>query len=458
MNKGIVALAIVLVGVMGLFFCVYLRDKSSEARIYEPGAKIVPEQGAAKKTPPKRDAAWDSSTTRATPGRTGGSGGAARERHSEGTDRAAPGGAIEGQVLRADTGEPITEFEVRFEKRSPRLSDHGFVRVQDADGRFRLEGIAPGQGMVVVRAVGFGPGSEAIAEVRKGETVTGVVIHLEPVAVIEGTVTDTRGRRVPDALVFLDRLPAKRARVRRAVARSDGDGKFRYEPRAPSPLNLVVWHEDYAPTTTAALPEPGSPTQCPVVLGEGATVEGKVWRGREAAIGQRVEFMPQFDDLGFSQSTQTGADGSYHLTKLPSCDAAVLVTLAGESAQGTRTKQWNGVLNDGQVVMADFEFAPADSIIEGTVLLDGKVPERATLSLLIYTAAGEEGRYTEMDSDGSYRFEAVPMGPVSLTVDAEDAEGRLGFDETRFQIGEGEVRQTDFNLHLIKGMGNATQP
>jgi len=103
--------------------------------------------------------------------------------------------------------------------------------------------------------------------------------------------------------------------------------------------------------------------------------------------------------------------------------------------------------------MEDFEFSPADSVIEGVVTFDGKTPEHATLSLLVYTSAGEEGRRAKVGRDGTYRFEAVPAGPVSLTVDAEDADGRLGFDEERFRLGEGEVRKLDFGLTTLPGIG-----
>ena len=475
MNKAIVALSIVLAGLVGLFFLAYFRDRASSTQVHtvtrvpSPGSARREAPPAKRKTPLDQSGAPHSSEPPPEPQE------AAPSLSSAGPSisPASAGGVVEGQVLRADTGAPVPSFEVKFENRSlrpsARASDAGFVAVEDAEGRFRLENVPAGRGVLAVRAEGFASASEHVAQVRPGEAVSGLVIRLDPVTLVDGLVKNVQGANVAGALIFLERIPPEPDQDREAVGKSDSEGRFEYESVANEPFRLAVWHEDYAPAFVTVTTEPGvtapsestrrgTPTvPCTVILGPGAVVEGTVWYGGSLLPGQPVTFRPQFEDLGFAATVETDATGRYRLAKLPACDASVSVTLAGEN-QGNRTKQWNGLLEDNQVVTADLRFAAADSIIEGTVLMGGEAPERATLSLLVLTEDGEEGRTTEIASDGSYRFEAVPAGPASLTVNGRNAAGQLGFDEASLRIRNGETRQVDLDLSVIEGSGVLKPP
>ncbi|HEO70835.1 MAG TPA: carboxypeptidase regulatory-like domain-containing protein, partial [Candidatus Hydrogenedentes bacterium] len=325
--------------------------------------------------------------------------------------------------------------------------------VQDPGGRFRLEDVPPGDGRVAVRAVGFKEDNQRVSDIEPGETVRDMVFRLDVAVGIRGRVENTSGAAVAGAMVFRERLPSETMRERAAVARSDSTGRFLYETNEAGLMNLIVWHVGYAPAAVSVVPEYGTQTEYTVVLGDGATVQGKVWVGREAAPGLMVRFEPQFDDFGYHEVTQTQLDGSYRLAGLPSCDATVTVTMEGATPDAMREKHWSGFLDEGQTVMADFQFAPANSAVRGKVTFQGKAPARATLSLLVFTSSGEEGRRTDVNRDGTYRFDDVPAGPVSLTVDAEDDAGRLGFDEERFRLEEGEIKEVDFELNVLPVVG-----
>src|SRR5690606_15199864 len=72
-------------------------------------------------------------------------------------------GAIEGQVLNADSGQPIQNFEVKAGSFSPSSYNDGFTTVSDPGGRFRLDDIPVFDQQhlerVTARAEGFAVGS-----------------------------------------------------------------------------------------------------------------------------------------------------------------------------------------------------------------------------------------------------------------------------------------------------------
>ncbi|HOZ49758.1 MAG TPA: carboxypeptidase-like regulatory domain-containing protein [Candidatus Hydrogenedentes bacterium] len=442
MNKGFVVLAVAMAALVGLFFFAYFKDRNRTRDVaYEPlpapvAAPAVEEpEPVVKQMPPAEPTPTPAEEPQPEP--------------------AKGDAAIEGQVVRAGTGEAVPKFEVKFEQRSGHLGadDKGFLEVEDAEGRFRLDQVPPGRGLVIVRAIGFKVGSAPVADIGAGQVVTDVVVQMTPVTLVRGLVKSARGGCVADALVFREVLPPESSRERQAVARSNDAGEFFYEPKMGGAMKLVVWHPNFAPAVSSVTPVPDETTECVVLLGDGATVEGRAWQGMNALVGLQVTMKPQFDDFGFEASAETDASGRFRIVKLPSCDATVSVILPGASEEGQRTKQWNGFLENGQTALVDFEFPVATSVVYGSVTYNGEMPERASLSLLVYSEAGEEGRFVEMAADGTFHFDAVPAGPASLTCEAEDNDGHLGFDEERFLLHEGEQREVRLNALAVETLG-----
>ncbi len=326
-----------------------------------------------------------------------------------------------------------------------RISDEGFETVEDPEGRFKLTGVSPGRGHVVVRAKGFADGAKEVAGLGPGANVAGVVVALEPEAVVEGLVRDSMGARIQDAKVYEGRLPGSRTRDAHVLAETDENGLFEFQTGRTEQMTLVVWHPDYSCGWTRVTPELGVLTECTVVLARDVTVRGVVRVDGRPAGGRTVFFVPQFDaQLGLREKTATDDDGTFEFTGLPSCDAKITATAANG-----RAKEWNGFLDEGQVKEIVFDFAQASCTVEGRVLFEGQVPPDASLSLLVFTKAGEEGRYARIDEEGRFRFDSVPAGPVSLTVDAKNAAGKLGFDEKRFRLREGDTHRVEFQLKPI---------
>ncbi|HEY6911794.1 MAG TPA: carboxypeptidase-like regulatory domain-containing protein, partial [Myxococcales bacterium] len=141
------------------------------------------------------------------------------------TIRLGPPSGIEGTVVAAGSGQPVSGAQVAV---SPHDSNGDSGRaVSDKAGAFAVEGLAPGSYDVAVSAEGFADVS------RRGVTVDPAQrfplrVELRQNGAVEGVVRDAAGRPVESALVrasaarFGNSFPAASVE-----ARTDGDGAYR---------------------------------------------------------------------------------------------------------------------------------------------------------------------------------------------------------------------------------------
>jgi hypothetical protein len=113
---------------------------------------------------------------------------------------------VEGVVL-TSAGEPANGANVMLEPVGEvRAIPRGFASFRanaaDKDGKFRIEGMAPGRYRVVARK-GTGEGRSGEFSIGPGETVGGVNVTIEETIEIRVEVKDSAGNPVEGALVFL---------------------------------------------------------------------------------------------------------------------------------------------------------------------------------------------------------------------------------------------------------------
>ncbi|MDX9974624.1 MAG: sigma-70 family RNA polymerase sigma factor, partial [FCB group bacterium] len=149
---------------------------------------------------------------------------------------------LKGRVLRADSGEPITDFAICPTGRSEpmfkgsditadALPASSGLHFHDPAGAFTLKDteITMGRGspLLVVQAEGFATQAVPIAP-NATESGVETVVRLVPEARIEGIVVDSRGQPVPQAFIIpgrpLDISPEKLATFARAC--TDTEGRF----------------------------------------------------------------------------------------------------------------------------------------------------------------------------------------------------------------------------------------
>ncbi len=165
-------------------------------------------------------------------------------------------GAIAGRVVRWGDRSPVASVTVHFLR--PGIT---VPPVQtDAEGRFRMEGVAPGRyGLFVDPASGYRSG-ERIVFVRENETLTGVEIAVFPAASISGTVWRGRSRPAQGVRVWAVSVPegGQHAPHRLGVALTDDQGRFairglapgRYRIQAeipPQEVREMDWNDDAPP-------------------------------------------------------------------------------------------------------------------------------------------------------------------------------------------------------------------
>ncbi len=118
------------------------------------------------------------------------------------------GGAVEGIVMDAARGEPVTSFTVGggdlvdVEDDAPGGQNpfSGGQLVEDAGGSFRVESVRPGKSALRFSAPGYLPATVDV-EVVEGETRKGVIVQLTPGGVVRGKVVDGGGQPVVGAQV-----------------------------------------------------------------------------------------------------------------------------------------------------------------------------------------------------------------------------------------------------------------
>ena len=148
------------------------------------------------------------------------------------------GASIEGRIVDATTGDPITEVEISTPQQNgvPRV-----VATTNAEGRFTIQGLAAGSYSLTTNKEGYArlrsenrkaPGNPGVwITVRDHQALKDVVLWLQKSGVVTGRVFDTHGRPVSGAEVTLVRAAYDRYGEREltphGTAHTNDRGEFR---------------------------------------------------------------------------------------------------------------------------------------------------------------------------------------------------------------------------------------
>ncbi|WP_437738405.1 carboxypeptidase regulatory-like domain-containing protein [Sorangium sp. So ce1335] len=176
-----------------------------------------------------------------------------------------PGSVLEGRVVEAGSGAPIAGAKI-----SPGMEQRwgpGEVRPvsSDAEGRFRVTGLAPGRYKPTARAAGGYGQARASVVLGVGQTSSEVVIEMHPASSVAGRVEVAPGGGpcTSGAVTLVHEGSGWLSAVLEA------DGSARFEGLLPGSYQVMVFCQDHA----------SEPTYPAVEVGE-ADLEGLVWTVR----------------------------------------------------------------------------------------------------------------------------------------------------------------------------------
>lgn len=263
-------------------------------------------------------------------------------------------GVIRGRVVRADTGEPLRRAQVRVEDRTARDLSGTEVTITDAQGRYELTQLPPGQYHLKASRGGYVDleygQRHPFERGRPIELADGAVLEkidfaLPPGAVVTGRVVDELGEPFARVSVSLSRRRydnGTRRLVSENGASTDDRGEFRIFGVAPGDYLIVATFQTlnlgsrdrmrYVPTyypgtaiateaqrVTIAAAQDVTGLTIPLVRSATATVRGVVRSAGDTPIGPFTLVIARDVTGGLDAGMSDGAaapDGSFSIAGL----------------------------------------------------------------------------------------------------------------------------------------------
>jgi hypothetical protein len=358
-------------------------------------------------------------------------------------------GLVSGTVVDAATGEPLEGVW---------LNTEGASEDTDAEGKFALAGVTPGEQEIRTSRDGYVPARLSVA-VKAGEEVSGVEIRM------------SAGEQL---VVYVSRAsdgsPVEGARVRAgggmpvpAVAGgkegTDAQGMVVVRGLVPGRVTVTVSAEGLAPKEIEGVPIPAT-EPLRVALGVGGTVRVRVLDESGRPAGGRMVLLGRGGDMGGGQSTDPGGLTVFEHVE-PGEVVVALMTFEAAGTFGFESRTRKVVVVEGEEVAV--EFGPETEVL---VKLSGRLLDRgkpvAGRMVVLFPAEMEGGlaelmgglKMVPTDTEGRFAVDRLAPGRYWLM------SGSIGGEEMGagipVTIGEGgDVRQ-DFELPAGRLAGKVT--
>lgn len=362
-------------------------------------------------------------------------------------------GAISGNVVN-ESGNAIAEFYVVAVPSAP--PSRGARRSLSAggDGRFLVDGLAPGEYGVTVHAEGFKAGKAERISVKPGVTSDVGAMVLGRGGRILGTVSSSEGASVAGATVAL--APSFIG----ATTTSDARGSFELAGLEEGVVGLKVSHPDYADAFVGnvEIRSEREPVEVRVELGPGGRIEGRVQDRDGAPLpGRALRLERRFRD---DETATTGPDGAFRWDGLPTGFSRV-VLMSADSNASVRVQERAVEVKAGETTHVVFEsrpiFVSGHVTKRGASVVDAHVafrPEGAGGGFWTVTGsqpiAGPIGLNAITGPDGFYELYVESPGAYVAELTASDGSA---FPEKRIVIPDRETHALDLGFDTVSVTG-----
>lgn len=364
-------------------------------------------------------------------------------------------GAIEGHVVAAETGEPLTDFSIAHARgRNKEFSWGMNLELQpmhNDEGRFSLTNVQAGDVTLIARAPGRALKFHTGERVVPGQTTSGVVIALEPGVSLEGRVADASGAPVAGAMVFEGPVPrvSPMHYPDLAGATSDETGRFVLSDLSRMTKSVSAYHEDHQPGGVVNVDlSKDMPDPVTITLGGGGAIEGRVLLGDQPVSGAHIQLLVENGQQTGRTAAQTDAQGRYTMPNLSACEGQLRADISlGPGLMNERMRFLPIVVEAGETTVADFVFPVDECRIEGQLAYNGEPPQHMGISIDVVGSDGvRESFIVPVESDGTYAIENVPSGTVTFSLAWErEPNTRAGWPTALdYAIAPGQTLQQDF--------------
>lgn len=366
----------------------------------------------------------------------------------EKTYRLGPGGTVVGRVVTGGEGEPKPLSNVRVQLKGvvseSELANRPPEQVvrTEADGRFRLEKVSPGQNWIFFRGDGTLADLRRQAGVEHGqETDLGDIVMGGGARVVGRVVRGAEERPVEGARLVISESGTG-AGSKEVV--TDAQGAFEIDGLGAFGYNLRV--PEYSLRASFALSS-GQTKELVFRIG-GTTVRGQVLRAGKGA--QASVSMTQPD--GASYNTVSGLDGSYEIKGVAPGSWTIEATVYGNLSSSRMEEEI--VIGDEPEVVKDLIF-PSGRLVgrvedkEGNPVANARISAQPPRGSGVYDSFIPETVRSTSKADGSFVIEGVKPGTYGVSASKD---GRLAMAHNVTVPNEGDSEP----VVLVMGAGGGT--
>ena len=341
--------------------------------------------------------------------------------------RLTKGGVLSGRVVESRTGKPILDATVRAEPAGG-AQRMGMFRIggeggddetsSDADGRYELTGLAPGNWVVTATHPDW---SEATASVEIKDAPASADIKLGRGGSVAGAVL-AGGRPVAGASVTIAASGDSGMRPGAGFmgggeqgALSDEGGRFRFDRLNPGRYQLSAALRDQTSAPAEAVLTGDDTQEVQLTLAAGALLKGVV---SGLAEGQLMGVNVNASGQDFFASTRTTGGGVFELSGVPE-GMLTLRANAGDFMTSSRTAQTTVTIAPGQAeAVAEIVFE-AGFRVDGHVTRGGRAVTDAMVMAFPEGGGNRRSASARTDESGGFVLEGLDAATYSFTANSQ---------------------------------------